>query len=62
MLCIQETKCEEIDCNIGKNRLIIFKSVSQHYGNGFVVNKKWSENIHKTWRVSDRIAVLQLRT
>ena len=62
VLCIQESKCDKTDCNIGRNRLILFKSVSHHYGNGFVISKKWSENIHRTWRVTDRIAVLQLKT
>ena len=38
VLCIQESKSGATDCNIGANRLILFKSDSKHYGNGFVVN------------------------
>ena len=62
VICIQEAKSEATDCNIGHNKLILFKSDSQHYGNGFIVNKKWKDNIHRTWRVSDRIAVIQFKT
>ena len=38
--------------------IITFDSKSKHYG--FVVPKKWQESIHKYWRESDRICVLQL--
>ncbi len=62
VICIQETKSEATDSNIGNNRLILFKSDSQHYGNGFIINKKWKDNIHRTWHVSDIIAVIQLKT
>ena len=40
--------------------IITFDSKNKHYGNGFVVPKKWQESIHKYWRESDRICVLQL--
>ena len=40
--------------------IIAFDSKNEHYGNGFVVRKKWQELIHKYWRESDRICVLQL--
>ena len=40
--------------------IIAFDSKNEHYGNGFVVPKKWQESIHKYWRESDRICVLQL--
>ena len=38
----------------------LLASKNEHYGNGFVVRKKWHELIHKYWRESDRICVLQL--
>ena len=62
---LQETKIKEgVDRNFeeNKHRLIAFDSLQQHYGNGFIVAKKWKENIYKTWKVSDRICVLQLQT
>jgi exonuclease III len=64
VLCLQETKISEhVDCNIGRNhRLVSFISSNQHYGIGFVISAKWRELIHKTWKVSDRISVLQLKT
>ena len=40
--------------------IITFDAKNKHYGNGFVVPKKWQESIHKYWRESDRICVLQL--
>ena len=63
VLCIQETKIKElINIDIDNNRLICLESNSQHHGNGFMVSKKWKNNIYKFWRVNDRIAVLQLQT
>ena len=64
VLCIQETKMKDlINIDIdGGNRLICLESKSGHYGNGFMVAKKWKNNIYKFWRVNDRIAVLQLKT
>ena len=62
VICIQETKVQiSASCEIGDNRLILFESQSQHYGNGFLVSKKWKDNIEKYWRISDRISILQLR-
>ena len=63
VLCIQETKIKElINIDIDGNRLICLESNSQHHGNGFMVSKKWKNNIYKFWRANDRIAVLQLST
>ena len=64
VLCIQETKLRDgIDCNIGKsNRLKALSTDNVHHGVGFIVSSKWKENIHRYWKVSDRIAVLQLTT
>ena len=62
VICIQETKIKElINIDIEGNRLICLESNSQHHGNGFMVSKKWKNNIYKFWRVNDRIAVLQLQ-
>ena len=44
------------------NRLICLPSDSVHYGNGFFVSLKLVNHIHKYWKVSDRISVLQLRS
>ena len=63
--CFQEHKIAEgTDCEIGerKHRLIAYKTDSIWYGNGFVISAKWKENIHRNWRVSDRVCVLQLLT
>ena len=62
---LQEDKLEDgIDCAIGdqKHRFISIKPDCRHYGNGFVVSSKWKQNIHRCWKVSDRVAVLQLLT
>ena len=61
--CTQELKIKEgIDINISKYRLIALPTESRHYGNGFIVSKKLVNNIHRYWRVSDRIAVIQFHT
>ena len=58
---LQETKIPNgLDEDIQGNRLICFKSECEHYGNGFIVNKRIVENIEKYWCVSDRISVIQL--
>ena len=56
-LCaLQGTKIQ----NAWDTEIITFDSKNKRYGNGFVVSKKWQESIHKYWRESDRICVLQL--
>ena len=63
VLCIQETKVKELtNIDIEGNRLICLESESPHYGNGFLVSRKWKNNIYRFWRVNDRISVLQLQT
>ena len=58
---LQETKIENAGVyRVIGNMIITFDSKNKHYGNGFVVPKKWQEPIHKYWRESDRICVLQL--
>ena len=37
-----------------------FPTEKSHYGNSFLIQSIWKENIHKFWRVSERICVLQL--
>ena len=56
---LQETKIENAGVHrVNGSMIITFDSKSKHYG--FVVPKKWQESIHKYWRESDRICVLQL--
>ena len=63
VICLQETKIGEgADCNFRSSRLITLKSTNRHHWNGFIISPQWKENIHRVWRVSDRIAVLQLTT
>ena len=60
--CLQETKvkkgCSEEYHNC---KVECYKTTEDAYRLGFVINNKWSSNIHKHWKVSDRIAVLQLK-
>ena len=61
--CIQETKIKEsMDKDISGYRIMCTETTSQHYGNGFIVSPRWKKHIHRYWRVSDRISVLQLKT
>ena len=54
---LQETKIRETGVhNINENIVITFDSTNKHYGNGFVVSKKWQKYVYKYWRESDRIA------
>ena len=58
---LQEIKIENVGVHrVNGSMIITFDSKNKHYGNGFVVPKKWQELIHKYWRESDRICVLQL--
>ena len=62
LFLFKKTKVQNsASCEIGDNRLILYEYQSQNYGNGFLVSKKWKENIEKYWRISDRISILQLR-
>ena len=62
LCCIQETKIKVgSDINIGECRLITFSADVQHYGTGFIVAKKWANNISKYWKVSERISVIQIK-
>ena len=63
VICLQETKLANgVDVNIRGQRLLCLKSDSRHYGSGFLLSKLWSDKIHRTWKVTDRICVLQLKT
>ena len=55
--CLQETKItEHFDKTAPHgNRLITIPSNSQHYGNGFILNKKWKNSVHAYWGISDRV-------
>ena len=58
---LQETKMENAGVHrVNGSIIITFDSKNKRFGNGFVVPKNWLESIHKYWRESDRICVLQL--
>ena len=61
--CLQETKIQETvdQDDICKNRFIILNAENKYYGLGFIVSAKWKNNILKYWKVSERIAVIQLK-
>ena len=62
VLCIQETKIKDGDSRVIRgNQLLCFESNSKHYGCGFVINKRFSNSIHRFWKVSDRVCVLQIK-
>ena len=47
--CLLETKIKDGlngDIEVKKHKLVSLLSVSPHYGNGFVINKRWKRNIH----------------
>ena len=64
--CLQETKIKENKDILleNGNRLITLgtETGNIHYGNGFIINKKWRESVNSFWKVSDRICILQLKT
>ena len=63
VICIQESKIKEgIEININRSRLICFETECRHYGLGFLINESWKNNIHRVWSVSDRVAVMQLKS
>ena len=63
IICLQETKIQDgIDININRSRLICFKSECRHYGNGFLVSESWTNSIHRTWQVNDRLCVIQFKS
>ena len=61
--CLQETKIKDgRDITIGEkqHKLIALPSDNRHYGNGFTISNSLKNNIHRHWKVSDRISVLEL--
>ena len=62
VLCLQETKISNgVDQNIRGNRLLCFPTKSRYYGCGFLIQSKWIDKVFRTWKVSDRICVLQVK-
>ena len=58
---LQETKIKNgTDKIIEGYRLLSLETNQKAYGNGFMISPKYSEHIHRYWKVSDRISVLQL--
>ena len=59
--CLQETKCSAgLDDTIGNYRIVLNPADTRHYGQGFAIHTKLINRIHKFWKVSDRVSVLQL--
>ena len=49
--CFQETKIKDgldVDIRVKKHKLVCVQSVSLNYGNGFVINKRWKRNTHRS--------------
>ena len=62
IICLQETKIREgVDINLQNSRLITLPCENQYYGSGFLVRNSWKEGIHRVWKVSERLSVLQLK-
>ena len=58
---LQETKIKNAGVHrVSGSMIITFDLKNKHCGNAFVVPKKWQESIHKYWKESNRISVLQL--
>ena len=54
--CLHEAKIKHASSyEINGSTIITFHSDNKHYGNGFVIAKKWKNSIHKYWKVFDRI-------
>lgn len=49
--CHQENKIKGFDINIGvrPHKLTDLETDSQYYHNGFFIDSKWNNNIHKYW-------------
>lgn len=63
LICLQETKIsDDMDIQVKESRLICFKPDCRHYGSGFIINKTWKNNIHRTWKETDRIRVIHFKT
>ena len=45
---------------LNKENITCSPTKEDAYGLGFMVNGKWKNNIHKQWKVNDRIGILQL--
>ena len=59
--CLQETKLKKGSFEQIKGyELCCFPTKQDAYGMGFMISKKWCPNIHKKWKVNDRIAIIQL--
>ncbi len=59
--CLQETKCHEINVRSSTGLLITLPTSSPHYGLGFIVSRKWTNNILHVESLSDRLAVINLQ-
>ena len=61
VIALQETNMrKDTDINLGRRRLIVHSTTDHNHGTGFIVAPKWANAVYKTWRVSNRLSVLQL--
>ncbi|GFO26877.1 craniofacial development protein 2-like [Plakobranchus ocellatus] len=61
ILCVQETKIKNGgDWTIRGHRVLLYETECRHYGNGFIIHKNLEPKVLRTWKISDRLCVLQI--
>jgi len=63
-LCaLQETKIKDGHDEIfNQYRIFCLPSSNRHYGLGFAIHRNFQHRVHRIWSISDRVAVIQIRT
>jgi exonuclease III len=59
--CLQETKSQEIIEKASTGLFLTLPTSSPHYGLGFIIARKWIDNILHVESLSDRLAVIHLQ-
>ena len=62
MLSAGDQNQRRVKCRHWQTQADTFDTDQSEYGNGFIVAEKWKNSIHKFWKVSDRICVIQFKT
>ncbi|GFN75769.1 endonuclease exonuclease phosphatase domain containing protein [Plakobranchus ocellatus] len=61
ILCVQETKIKNGgDWTIRGHRVLLYETECRHYGNSFIIHKNLKPKVLRTWKISDRLRVLQI--